>query len=201
MLEHMNGSPAPYRSKRIAAVTPSRWLLCCDGNRPVETRELPAVSPFSFPICKRDQGVDDAEDPASAIELSITKCMGCPEDISNASNRRPMTFKDHFSSESPNYAAVSAAIGANCLPFSQISFRSISWRGIVRPEWAGCGSVKRVFWSCDRNRCERGADPSATPNPRVEYRIAPQEKNDLEETSCDLISRASFALVRSPPLQ
>jgi len=102
-----------------------------------------------------------------------------------------MTFKDHFSIESPNYARFRPRYGRELF----------AWL-------AGLVSGHRLAWDCatgngqaavplgeffDRVIATDASEDqirSATADQRVEYRVAQAEKTDLEAASCDLITVA-----------
>jgi SAM-dependent methyltransferase len=102
-----------------------------------------------------------------------------------------MIFKDHFSSESPNYARFRPRYGRELF----------AWL-------AGLVSDHRLAWDCatgngqaavplseffDRVIATDASEEqirSATPDSRIDYRVAQADKTDLEAASCDLITVA-----------
>ena len=102
-----------------------------------------------------------------------------------------MTFKDHFSSESPNYARFRPRYGRELFAFlaDLVSEHQLAWDCATGNGQAAV-PLSEFFGRVIATDASEEQIRSATPNPRVEYRIAPAEKNDLEETSCDLITVA-----------
>jgi ubiquinone/menaquinone biosynthesis C-methylase UbiE len=102
-----------------------------------------------------------------------------------------MTFKDHFSSESPNYARFRPRYGRELFAYLAhlVSDHRLAWDCATGNGQAAV-PLSEFFGRVIATDASEEQIRTATPNPRIEYRVAPAEKSTLEATSCDLITVA-----------
>jgi ubiquinone/menaquinone biosynthesis C-methylase UbiE len=102
-----------------------------------------------------------------------------------------MTFKDHFSSGSPNYARFRPRYGRELFAHlaSLVSNHRLAWDCATGNGQAAI-PLSEFFDRVIATDASEEQIQSATRNSRIEYRVAPSEKTDLEATSCDLITVA-----------
>jgi SAM-dependent methyltransferase len=105
-----------------------------------------------------------------------------------------MTFKDHFSSRSSDYAAYRPTY-----PASLVDYLAGLCRDTDLALDVGCGSGQLSVLLAERFNQVIATDASeqqvanAEPHPKVEYRVAPAERSGLAERSVDLITAAQAA--------
>ena len=102
-----------------------------------------------------------------------------------------MTFKDHFSSASPDYARFRPSYGrelfaylASLVPDHRLAWDCATGNGQAAVPLSG------VFDRVIATDASEEQIQSAIQNPRIEYRVAPAERTNLEATSCDIITVA-----------
>jgi SAM-dependent methyltransferase len=102
-----------------------------------------------------------------------------------------MTFKDHFSSESPNYARFRPRYGAELFVYlaGLVPDHRLAWDCATGNGQAAI-PLSEFFDRVIATDASEEQIRSVTPAPRIEYRVAQAEKTDLEATSCDLITVA-----------
>jgi SAM-dependent methyltransferase len=102
-----------------------------------------------------------------------------------------MTFKDYFSSESPNYAKFRPRYGREL--FAWLA-RLVSDHGLAWDCATGSGQaavpLSEFFARVIATDASEDQIRSATPNPRIEYRISSAEESNLETASCDIVTVA-----------
>jgi SAM-dependent methyltransferase len=102
-----------------------------------------------------------------------------------------MNFKDHFSSESPNYARFRPRYGRELFAYlaSLVSNHRLAWDCATGNGQAAI-PLSEFFNRVIATDASEEQLRSAIPSPRIEYRVAQAEKTDLEATSCNLITVA-----------
>lgn len=102
-----------------------------------------------------------------------------------------MTFKDHFSSESPNYARFRPRYGRELFAYlaDLVSEHRLAWDCATGNGQAAV-PLSEFFSRVIATDASEEQIGSATPNPRIEYRVARAEKSNLEAASCNLVTVA-----------
>jgi SAM-dependent methyltransferase len=102
-----------------------------------------------------------------------------------------MNFKDHFSSESPNYARFRPRYGRELFAYlaSLVSNHRLVWDCATGNGQAAI-PLSEFFDRVIATDASEEQIRSAIPSPRIDYRVARAEKTDLEARSCDLITVA-----------
>lgn len=102
-----------------------------------------------------------------------------------------MTFKDHFSSESPNYTRFRPRYGRELFAYlaGLVSDHRLAWDCATGSGQAAV-SLSEFFDRVIATDASEDQIRSAIPDPRIEYRVAQAEKPNLEAASCDLITVA-----------
>jgi len=109
----------------------------------------------------------------------------------NVNTSRPMTFKDHFSVASRDYARYRPQYPAALFDWlaAQVAHHDLAWD-------VATGSGQAAVALADHFRHVVATEPSAAqieraaPHPRVEYRVEPAERASLPAASADLITVA-----------